>query len=381
VLHHLAQIYLLTDVIRYVETSARLTIVALKSGDQAAIATGLGKLSYNNAVASLRLPADWFIRLAARYSTTCEDEQARTNLDLFRTYDLYLQGRLADAENLGRSVLERMKREGEVWHRMGLVHHLRHLQAVRGHSDKELEEAEVERRTAEEIAEPDSISWAHYGFANALSRMGRLDEAHQHLSQALAAIEGLHRPLTRSIALVHAGFVYLQSSDYEQAITVLDESRRVLQSELMYFEYQVGAYPRLIEALLGPDWHNPLPRAVLRRAKRFSLMSRLFGWRFPTLRPHALRIRGRLLWASGRGRKAVKAFEKAISAARGLGADYDLARSLLDLSAIDANRRDELRAEGIAMLKRLKAVIPFAERWQLGENPDRECHAEKYPSA
>ena len=93
------------------------------------------------------------------------------------------------------------------------------------------------------------------------------------------------------------------------------------------------------------------------------------------MRPHTLRIQGRLLCASGRVRKAVPYFEKSIESARQLGAEYDLARSLLDLACVTDKRSDALRCEAIVILKRLKAVIPHAENWQLGEDADPSCVA------
>jgi hypothetical protein len=73
----------------------------------------------------------------------------------------------------------------------------------------------------------------------------------------------------------------------------------------------------------------------------------------------------------------VRSFEKSIDSARKLGAEYDLARSLLDLAAVTDNGGDALRDEAAALLRRLNAVIPHAERWQLGKSPDESCIAPK----
>lgn len=375
VLHHFATVYLLTDVIHYIESSARLTKIALRSGDPVQIVTGFAKLSYNNAVGSMKLAADWYLKLARQYRRKSDDDFAQTSMDVFQCYNLYLYGQLDDAEKLIIDVLPKMAREGESFHRMCLIHTLRHLYGVRGHSEQELEQAEIERRVGESISEPDTIAWAHYGFADAYARMGRLKEARQHMSTSLAAIEGLDRPLSRSIAFNHAGFVYLQSSDYGQAFNLLEESRRVLESEFMYFEYQVGTYSRIIESALGPDWTGPIPTSNVKRARRFAIKARFFGWRFPTLRPHAQRALGRLMWAIGRKRKARAHFENSIASARSIGAEYDLARSLLDLSSIDDKRHEELRADAVSILRRIKGVVPYAERWQLGVDLDSDCFA------
>ncbi len=51
---------------------------------------------------------------------------------------------------------------------------------------------------------------------------------------------------------------------------------------------------------------------------------------------------------------------------------------MLDLAAIDEERREELRAEAVSMLKQIRAVIPRAEMWQLGNDPDPTCVAPEF---
>lgn len=82
--------------------------------------------------------------------------------------------------------------------------------------------------------------------------------------------------------------------------------------------------------------------------------------------------------AYGRLKKARHCLEKSITEGRRIGTQYDEARALLDLSAVDTNRQTELRNEAVGILKRLKAVIPYAERWQLGDVPDPACVAPEY---
>jgi hypothetical protein len=41
-------------------------------------------------------------------------------------------------------------------------------------------------------------------------------------------------------------------------------------------------------------------------------------------------------------------------------------RENLDLAVVDGRRSDQLRAEAVAVLKRLNAVVPADEAWQLG---------------
>jgi tetratricopeptide (TPR) repeat protein len=261
---------------------------------------------------------------------------------------------------------------------MALRHHLRHTYSVRGHSDKELREAQIEIEIGEALGEPDTICWGHYGAAFAKARMGRLGEAHEHMRRAFAAIEGRASDLSRSIALNHHGFVLLQSSAYAQATSALENARRLTERRLMYFDYLTPAYPLLIEALVGPDWLHARSDPKVRRARALRWKTRFFAWRFPNMHPHALRVEGRLWCALGKRDRALPCFDKSITSARELGHDYDLARALLDLSVLDSSRGEPLRAEAIEVLKRLKAVIPWAEKWQLGNCPGESCVAPQW---
>ena len=156
------------------------------------------------------------------------------------------------------------------------------------------------------------------------------------------------------------------------------ESERIIVKNFLYMDYPLRTYPMLIEALVGPDWVYPSQNDSVRRARRLSTRTRLFGWQFPNLRPYAQRAHGRLLCTTGRRRRAIRCFEKSIRSARRLGAEYDEARALLDLAAVDKKRRDRLRTEAVTILKRLKAVIPRAEKWQLGDDPDPSCIAPEF---
>jgi hypothetical protein len=69
------------------------------------------------------------------------------------------------------------------------------------------------------------------------------------------------------------------------------------------------------------------------------------------------------------------AFRKAIRSAEEYGAGYDRARSMLDLAAVKEDSRDELRREAVELLKRQQSVVPYAERWLLGDQYDERCVA------
>jgi len=48
---------------------------------------------------------------------------------------------------------------------------------------------------------------------------------------------------------------------------------------------------------------------------------------------------------------------------------------MLDLAAVQENGRDQLRLEAVQILKRTGSVVPYAERWLLGDQYDHQCVA------
>ena len=133
-----------------------------------------------------------------------------------------------------------------------------------------------------------------------------------------------------------------------------------------------------MESVAGPDWSlNPTPvnRRVVRRRCR---IARLLAAFHPKIRPHLLRSRGRAFTVLGKRQKSIKELERAVSCARKLGMPYDLAKSLLDLSAVKEAKRDENRAEAIRLLKEMESVIPRAESWLLGDQYDESVVAPEF---
>lgn len=381
--HQIAHVMLMTgDMLRYTHGCMRQMFTAVRSQRLDAISVGYSKIGFNYAAFSLSIPAGWFLKAARRTAKRSEDALTRALVDLHTSMSYYLLGRLKESEAGLHAALRDIERQGDSWLRMAGHHHLRHLYCVRGHSEKEIAHAEIEKEISETNADPLTVSWAEFGLANAKARLGHLSEARHHISRAIVAIEDLptHR-FTHAILPNHHAFVLLQSSDYERAVIALGQSERLIVGNFLYMDYTLRTYPMLIEALVGPNWVNPSQNDSVRRATRLSIRNRMFGWQFPNLQPYAQRAHGRLLCATGRRSTAIRYFEKSIRSSRRLGAEYDEARALLDLSALDNVRRDQLRAEAVTILKRLKAVIPNAEKWQLGEDPDSSCIAPMFESS
>jgi tetratricopeptide (TPR) repeat protein len=379
VFYHISEIFLVKgEFVRYVGVSASSAFAAIRSDDTRSIAHAFGKLGYNNAAFSLGFFCKWMLSRATRFADRSGDEITRADVDAFVGVSKYVLGELAEAKKSCLDSLSFMNRYGESWLRLAIYHNLRHLYSVEGDFENEIECAKNEIAIGNAASDPDTICWGHYGLANALARSGQLVQAHQHMKESVDVIRGRDSWLSVSVLHNHHAFVLLQSSDYEGAQDACKKSKRLIERKFLFLDYTTRTYPFLIESLIGPKWIKPRKDAEIKRARHLATKTRFVAWRFPNIRPHAQRVIGRLQCVWGRPRRAKKYFEKAIAGSQKLGAEYDLARALLDLAAVDQQRCETLRAEAVEILKRIKAVIPYAERWQLGEHPDETCVARPF---
>lgn len=389
IFHHIAQVYMVWgDALRYSDACLRLAQAAIQSCHPESLAYAYSKLGMNYVSFSLKTPGQWMFDRTNRY---CEHSRVRaTGTELpFATVcpfpleaaeglvgiGRYMVGELKEGEKILVNSLRVIERLGGSYTRTAYHHMLRHVYSALGHSEQALKQAKAEFQSAEADNDPDGMCWGLYGIADAHARMGDIEEAQVHMADSLRFLEGRESYLTESIAYNHAGFVCLQSSNYAKAIEAFDRSKKLIEKRFYYADFQIRTYAWLIESLIGPDWLTPRKDAQIKRAKRLKWKAIFFGWRFPNHTAHTWRIRGRLLCVTGRPQKAARCFEKAIAGCREIGAEYDLARALLDLSVVDEHRGDELRNEAASLLKKLKGVIPYAERWQLGEQADQSCVA------
>jgi eukaryotic-like serine/threonine-protein kinase len=255
------------------------------------------------------------------------------------------------------------------------IHLLRHLLQVIGTSSEETRTAERVLSLAEDVGDVRAQCWGQYDIASGLARAGDLAGTKLRMEKArtlLAMCEGAGT--TTTIFLATESYVLLQASDYGAARTSAEKSWRLAKKSLLIMEYNLVSLPLLMTSITGPDWATT-PASEPRVLKRLLRESWCALWTHPILHPHVHRARGRAFWVLGKRKKAIRCFERAVKSAADLGADYDRAKSLLDLAAVKEDGREQNRREAIALLKKTESVIPNAERWLLGDDPDRECLA------
>jgi len=251
----------------------------------------------------------------------------------------------------------------------------RHLQQVIGTSDSEVQFARQVLSLATSVGNRLHQCWGNYDVASGLSRAGKLGESISHIRIARDLMDRSGAvPITRSIFLTTDGFVRLQASDYEGARESCEDAWRICRRTLAFMEYNVRSLPQLIESIVGPNW-NESAGAIPKQLRRLNRTAGFFALIQPNLRPIIERSRGRAFWVLGKRRRATQCFEKAVKSATRLDADYDRARSLLDLAAIKEKDREEIRQEAVRLLKKTNSVIPHAEVWQLSDQYDPDVIA------
>ncbi len=241
-------------------------------------------------------------------------------------------------------------------------HYLRHTYSVMGQPARILDAGMKELNHAQSSKDMELLGWAQFGLIHGLALKGDFAAANDSAEEAVSLLTATHSSFI-SVAFHEQGFALLQNSDYKGAALVFHQAIQVIKNRFAYFEVMIPAYPRLVEALLGPSWvdkKRSQTDANLSEAKKYLRASKFFRISYPNLRPHAWRVQGRFLFATKKFAEARKAFERAIVEADKLGARYELARSYDDLGRAFPELTEN-RQKGQDMLRELGAVMPEAE--------------------
>lgn len=261
---------------------------------------------------------------------------------------------------------------------MFAIHLLRHVQQVIGSASEEIKVGERVLSMAQGIGDVRSQCWGQYDIGSGLARAGHLGSAKFRIEQARTFLESNEQiAATKSIFLCTEGYVLLQASEYLNARLSLEQSWRFCKRKFLIMEYNSRSLPLLLESMTGPEWKKT-PATQRGRLKQLCRGARLLLMMFPNLHSPIHRARGRAFQTLGKPRKAIRSFERAVETATKLGADYDRARALLDLAAVQEGDQNAHRQEAIALLKKQESVIPRAESWLLGNQYDEAVVAPEF---
>jgi len=310
------------------------------------------------------------LQRAEAITRTIEDAEMRGSFLAFAAPVYVGSGDREQAESNFKEAISLLAKAGAHWQATYAAHIYRHLLQFVGSSSREIAAGEKVLSIAESIGDIRAQAWGQYDTACGLARGGDVCTALARLDRAQELIDMAEEAgTTRSIFLATKGFVLLQASDYAGARQAANTSWDICKSKRFFMEYNSLSLPLLIQSILGPHWNE---MAVTEREllKRLLWQSRLLLVTHPALHSVIHRSRGRACWALGRRRKAVRSFRRAIQAAERFGSDFDRAKSLLDLAAVQTESRDQAIQEAITLLKQQESVIPYAERWLLGDQYD-----------
>ncbi|WP_372894426.1 serine/threonine-protein kinase PknK [Stieleria sp.] len=255
------------------------------------------------------------------------------------------------------------------------IHFQRHLWSVRGNANEIILSANRELELGRQTGDVIVIAWGLYGLADGRSRAGDFAKALRDAEESIRILESQNASTTLPIAYLERGRAELQASKFVQSRKSLSKSIKLIPPT-RFMEITVAAFPLYVEAVLGTDWVKQERRAISSRDRWYATSSafvaRFSGRLFPNNHAHAHRVSGRLLASKGRGRRAIKSFNKAIAAATKIGAKYEHARALIDKSMLDHPDATADRERGLRILQQLGCVLPDAELDYLGV--DRLSH-------
>ncbi|MCA9160133.1 MAG: hypothetical protein KDA72_17485, partial [Planctomycetales bacterium] len=273
---------------------------------------------------------------------------------------LYCTGELSRAEAVLWNAEKTLRRCGGL-HASYCYHFLRHTYSVIGDVAKVLETAEREREISASFNYTEPVGWAYYGLTHGYALAGRIDEALAAADESIRLLNANESTFC-AIAYMEKGFALVQDSRYPAAVPFFLDAYDLMKQRWGFFEVMMPTFPRLVEALLGAHWHlgRDAANCDWRKAKKYARHARFFSLSFPNIRPHTWRSLGRLNFALGKPAKARKCFERAIVAAEKIGARYDRARALIDLSVVSPASAEQ-KAEGWSELDSLGATLPQAE--------------------
>ncbi|XZE54466.1 protein kinase domain-containing protein [Planctomycetaceae bacterium SH139] len=272
----------------------------------------------------------------------------------------YFLGELDKAENLLRRNINALRFRRD--HFLGLANHmLRHVQSIRGDVKSIIAAAQEEMKVGSSTQDTETIGYAHYGLCHGFALSGEFESAMRSADESIRLLKQ-NGSVFLAIALMERGFLYIQMSNCFAASADLRNGITTAKNYGIYFELVVALFPRIIEALIGPNWVNgaKAPGVNLREARRYTLRARFFGRIFPNVRPHVLRSMGRYFYARGKPQKARRFFEQAVAAAEKLGARFDHARALDDLGRAFPELKDN-RIKARQILAEIGAVMPATE--------------------
>ncbi|MDP1559782.1 MAG: protein kinase [Pirellulaceae bacterium] len=359
------------DVSVFLLTNIRGAVVAKVSED-----TTLKSIIYTQYASTLQFAGvPWFPRRLMRWANTYSAQLADLpdQASAYQGVYHYSRGELEAAMRAFVQAESGLIRSGDYLY-WGCPHFLWHVWSIRGNASKVVHYSRREHKVALASGDRIVLAYSEYGQAEGFARQGRTDEALVLANSALETLDSL-KAFALCIAQVQLARVLLQIGEYENARRHLGKAIR-MYLRLVFNELTFPALPLYVDASVSPNWckrtQQVIRSSIPLRVRLCAQVARILCGLFPNHRPATYRASGRLAVAKGKTRKAIKYFDKAIAAAEKIGAEYELARSLIDKSMLDHPQATADRQCGLDLLESLGCVLPDAEVEYLGL--DRAAH-------
>ncbi|QDU39574.1 Serine/threonine-protein kinase PrkC [Maioricimonas rarisocia] len=356
-------------------SAARGCRVSYKSGSAGDKLIDTGHLSLSWGTLSMPFVTRRLLRRCTEFAVGLRDPGVRGKYLMHIGWAYYFIGDLDRARSVVEPALPLLRRSGLAYESTYCPHMLRHIAFFTQSAGDERRYGQTVLDSATAIGNAQHACWGTYDVAVAAARAGHLEEAREFMGRALEMLSGERYYMTEAIRGASLGYVLLQCSDYDGARELSGPAWEICKQKMKLLDVTAFALPVLIESTLGPEWHKGIDRSTKRSVRKLAWWARAMFRSLPNHQPHLLRMLGRYDAACGRTKKAQRRFRQSIDLAKKKGMSYPAARALLDLAAVQEEGREENRREAVELLKAMESVIPRAEAWQLGENPDEACVA------
>jgi len=217
------------------------------------------------------------------------------------------------------------------------------VQLLRGDVVGALRCAEELVHDGQDSADPMVRAWGLFVRGEALSQIGRLDEAILAVQDSIGLYTAMpdYSGIADSNGLL--GQCYLRQGRIGEAMTVLEDSERVIAIHGLRGHQITVPRNALTEAYLVAAEHSGGAEraAFLERAKRASKASLRQGSTFRAGLPHAMRLEGRRAWFEGHPAAARTWWQRGMALAEELEVPYEIAMSGVDMARL-ANEKQHL---------------------------------------
>ena len=214
-------------------------------------------------------------------------------------------------------------------------------------------------RSGQEGADPQVRCWGLACQGAVHRRLGQLNEAIDVLQEACELSVGTQDCRFRLFAGAELGRSYLRKGQFEQALTVLEDSHQFYIENRCISPTWLPFFNGLTEAyLLATEERDKSKRSGwMKKAKRSCQDALKHGKGFRGVMPEAMRFKGTYEWLKGNSSSAMKWWQRSIDLAEKMGQRYDLGMTYLEIGR---------RAEDNTLLQRAVDILTgLGAEWDL----------------